>query len=79
MITGLNFNNVPIPVFWRKKFAGTRMVKGRKALLVGVCDSKEEKDAMFAQASNGSRKLHIEVRRCITTSSGLLFGIYEVH
>lgn len=44
-----------------------------RADLKGVAQSPEERDAMQIQATNGSRRLHVETR---STAAGEWYGIY---
>ena len=53
------------------KVIGT--VRGMRALLKGVAQSPEERDAMLIQANNGHRKLFVVERK---TAAAPWFGIY---
>ena len=48
-------------------------VRGNRSRLVGIGQSEEEKQAMWIQASNGSRQLHVEPRQ---TAGGIWYGFY---
>jgi DNA-directed RNA polymerase subunit RPC12/RpoP len=63
----------PLPC--RKCAASTlhNAVRGHRSRLVGVGQSESERDAMWIQATNGSRQLHIEPRQ---TAGGVWYGFY---
>lgn len=78
-IYGLNFSGVPLPqghghALTRRvkelipitNFDGSPSMSLPAMLpytLQGMCDTPEELDSMITQASNGTRKLHIETKK----------------
>ena len=76
-IYGLNFTETPIPAGVKRHFPARLklpgMARGEYALLQGIGQSERDRDAMLVQATNGSRRLHVEARQ---TAAGVWFGIY---
>lgn len=50
------------------------LMRGMRALLAGVGQSEEERDAMKIQMTNGSRMVHVEPRQ---TAGGIWYGFYS--
>lgn len=73
MIFGLNFNRTELPPGYAKRFRKRLVLNGVRYQLQGIAESPLERDDMLVQATNGTRKLHVEVRR---TAGPTLFGIY---
>jgi len=77
MIYGLNFNSTQIPPGYAKKFRKRIKRDGMSryewSRLEGVAESEQEAKMMIIQASNGRRRLWIEVRQ---TARGPLYGVY---
>jgi hypothetical protein len=73
MIYGLNFNSTPIPEEMAKKFKKRKMFGNQTFTLQGVCESRQERDRMVLQASNGRRAIEvIEVQ----VKDHTLYGVY---
>lgn len=51
-----------------------RLVRGLRALLVGVGQSEEERDMMVIQMTNGHRMVHVEPKQ---TAGGVWYGFYS--
>jgi len=76
MIYGINFNGQPIPDTMRKKFAAQRKFDlpwGQYAVLRGVGQSPEERNAMVIQATNATRRIWVIERK---TAGGVWYGVY---
>lgn len=69
-IHGMNFNCTRIPPTY--KYPERITVIGKVGVLAGVCDTKSELASMIAQASNGSRELHVVER-------DNSFAVYTLH
>lgn len=75
-IFGINFGRPPIPPIMRKRFAEWKkfdLPRGQHARLVGVCQSKEERDIMLISIDNGKRRIWVEERK---TAGAPWYGIY---
>jgi hypothetical protein len=70
---GVNFNGLPIPQGWARRFRKSLRLNGKTFRLAGVALNSTARDAMLIQATNGTRLLHVEKRHA---ASGDVFGIY---
>jgi hypothetical protein len=85
MIYGLNFNNKPIPGKIGRRFAkrlrlGANLStkKTIPAILQGVCNTDEERDAMLLQAQTSSRRFYVTPLRKIDGENWMAFYSYHV-